>query len=51
MNDSEFLKQMRDLELDHEPTGWPCVQMQQITRMLNIIDSLEEEIKFQQGQR
>ena len=45
MNDADFLKQMRSLELDHEPTGWPCVQMQQITRLLNIIDRLDEDLR------
>ena len=29
---------LRMLEIDHEPDGWPAVQMRDITRILNALD-------------
>jgi hypothetical protein len=56
MNDKDFLKRMKDYEIDHRPEGFPCIQMKDITRLLNIIKSLEDEteslkdeIRYKQG--
>lgn len=36
----EIIKAMRLLELDHEPKGWPAVQMRDITAMCDEIERL-----------
>ena len=37
----ELLARMRLLEIDHEPEGWPAVQMREITALCDEIDRLE----------
>jgi hypothetical protein len=39
----EFLLDMKTYEMDHEPDGWPAVQMWKITMMLNIIERLVKQ--------
>lgn len=34
----ELLMRMRLLEVDHEPDGWPAVEMRDITALLDEID-------------
>lgn len=35
---SELLKRMKALEEDHEPNGWPAVQMRDITELRQMIE-------------
>lgn len=40
MTDEEFVEDMRSYSIDHEPDGYPCIQMHQIDRLIGIIDRL-----------
>lgn len=40
MTTTEFLDSMRSLKDDHEPDGWPAIQMRDVTRLVEIIDGL-----------
>ena len=37
--------QLRELEKDHGPEGWPAVQMKEITALLDRIKELEDELR------
>ena len=43
MNYQELIEQMRVLEIDHEPNGWPAIQMRDISAMCDAIESLLAE--------
>jgi len=45
MTDEELIAKMRLLSADHEPDGWPAVQMSSITHLLSIIDRQAEMSK------
>lgn len=45
MTEQEFLDDMRTYEKDHEPDGWPAVQMKKVTHLLDIIDRQNAEIR------
>ena len=42
--DKEFLEDMKTYEIDHEPDGWPAVQMHKITRLLDMIDKFNFDV-------
>ncbi len=39
---SGLLKQMRLLNEDHVPDGWPAVRMSEINELINMIEQLEQ---------
>lgn len=41
--DNEFIKQMRDFSIDHEPDGYPCVLMKEVTRLCDLAESSLQE--------
>ncbi len=43
---SELLKRMKALEEDHEPNGWPAVQMMDITALRQMIEGAKKLIKY-----
>ena len=43
MNHQELIERMRVLEIDHEPNGWPAIQMRDISAMCDAIESLLAE--------
>jgi len=36
------IKRLREFESDHDPAGWPAIQMEDITLLLNIIEREQE---------
>jgi hypothetical protein len=38
----DAIKRLREFESDHDPDGWPAIQMQDITLLLNIIEREQE---------
>jgi hypothetical protein len=38
MKVDEFVKQMRSLEADHAPNGFPTIQMRDVSRLCSIIE-------------
>lgn len=45
MNHQELIERMRGFETDHEPNGWPAIQMRDISAMCEAIESLLAENK------
>ena len=43
MNYHELIERMRGFEIDHEPHGWPAIQMRDISAMCDAIESLLAE--------
>lgn len=43
MNHQELIERMRVLEIDHEPNGWPAIQMRDISAMCYAIESILAE--------
>ena len=43
MNYQELIERMRGFEIDHEPNGWPAIQMRDISAMCDAIESLLAE--------
>lgn len=43
MNHQELIERLRVLEIDHEPNGWPAIQMRDISAMCDAIESLLAE--------
>ena len=43
MNHQELIERMRGFEIDHDPKGWPAIQMRDISDMCNAIESLLAE--------
>lgn len=43
MNHQELIERLRVLEIDHEPNGWPAIQMRDISAMCYAIESLLTE--------
>ncbi len=41
MTDEELIQNMKGLNSDHEPFGWPAVKMQDINSLIIIIDRLK----------
>ncbi len=37
-NEENIIKRLRLLEMDHDPEGWPCVTMKELTLLLDIIE-------------
>lgn len=40
MDYQELIERMRGFEIDHEPNGWPAIQMRDISAMCDAIESL-----------
>ena len=58
MNHQELIERMRVLEIDHEPNGWPAIQMRDISAMcdaiespLNALDVADSEVKRTAAER
>jgi hypothetical protein len=52
----KLLKRMRLLEIDHEPDGWPAVQMKDISKLCNLVENAVPSIdllqaRFERGQK
>jgi len=45
-SDKEFIKRIKLLEIDHKPEGYPCIKMKDISRLLLIIEKLNNHIKI-----
>lgn len=43
MDYQELIERLRVLEIDHEPNGWPAIQMRDISAMCDAIESLLAE--------
>ena len=43
MDYQELIERMRGFEIDHEPNGWPAIQMRDISAMCGVIESLLAE--------
>ena len=43
MNHKELIERMRGFEIDHDPKGWPAIQMRDISDMCDAIESLLSE--------
>ena len=43
MNHQELIERMRGFEIDHDPKGWPAIQMRDISDMCDAIESLLSE--------
>ena len=43
MDYQELIERMRAFEIDHEPNGWPAIQMRDISAMCDAIESLFAE--------
>ena len=43
MNHQELIERLRGIEIDHEPNGWPAIQMRDISAMCDAIESLLAE--------
>lgn len=41
LNRQELLEFLRGMEADHEPHGWPAVQMRQVSSLLDEVEHLE----------
>jgi hypothetical protein len=41
---SEFIERVRMLELDHEPNGWPAIQMRDLSAAAEEIERLQAEV-------
>jgi hypothetical protein len=41
---SEFIERVRMLEIDHEPNGWPAIQMRKLSAAANEIERLQAEV-------
>ena len=42
---SKASERLRLLEQDHEPDGWPAVQMRDITELLDELESCRDELR------
>ena len=40
---ADIVEQMKLLEIDHEPDGWPAVRMKEITELCDIIKQLRTQ--------
>ena len=43
MDYQELIERLRGFEIDHEPNGWPAIQMRDISAMCDAIESLLAE--------
>ena len=43
MDYQELTERMRGFEIDHDPDGWPAIQMRDISAMCDAIESLLAE--------
>lgn len=50
MNHQELIERMRVLEIDHEPNGWPAIQMRDISAMCDAIKSLLNALDVAEGE-
>ena len=50
MNHQELIERMRVLEIDHEPNGWPAIQMRDISAMCDAIESLLNALDVAEGE-
>ena len=53
---NEFTKDFRLLEKDHEPEGWPAIQMRDISQLCDLVENAVPAIdllqkRLEQGQR
>ena len=37
----ERLERLRSLEIDHTPDGWPCIQMKDVSFLLDVIERMK----------
>ena len=44
MGDENLLDRMRALQSDHEPDGWPAVQMRDITALVGMVEARQAEL-------
>lgn len=52
---NQLIKRMRNLEINHDPDGWPAVQMKDITKLCDIIEGIIPaldllEIRLERGE-
>ena len=45
----DIVEEMRSFEADHEPDGWPCVRMRQISAMCDEIESLRRSVMHERN--
>jgi hypothetical protein len=45
MKVAELVTRLRMLEIDHEPDGWPAIQMKDVSALLNIIDCQRDALQ------
>ena len=50
MNNQELTDRMRGFEIDHEPNGWPAIQMRDISAMCDAIESLLNALDVAEGE-
>ena len=50
MNNQELIERMRGFEIDHEPNGWPAIQMRDISAMCDVIESLLNALDVAEGE-
>lgn len=41
---SDLIERMRSLEQDHEPDGWPAVQMRDISALCDVVEVFVGEV-------
>lgn len=41
----DIVEEMRGFEFDHEPDGWPAVQMKQVSALCDEIDELRSQLE------
>ena len=41
---TDLIDRMRALQADHEPDGWPAVQMRDITALVGMVEALQAEL-------
>jgi len=49
MNDIEFVKDIREFEIDHTPTGYPCITMREVSRLCSIIEKQNKIISCKEN--
>ena len=43
---SDLLDRMRALQADHEPDGWPAVQMRDIAALVGMVEALRDSLEM-----
>lgn len=50
MDYQELIERLRGFEIDHEPNGWPAIQMRDISAMCDVIESLLNALDVAEGE-